>query len=163
MGTVPSSPMITGITITFMIHNFFLDLWQGTCLSFLFLWFCLCGPSGQQIPFFIMLAFFLSIITRCGLLARIRWSVCISKSRRNLCVSFSRMYSGLYIYHLILWSNFHFLHNSQCIIFPTQSCLILHYFCASLQHLLMWFIISSLSPNNLHLLVCFVLSIFSLT
>ena len=49
--------------------------------------------------------------------------------------------------------NFNFLHNSQCIIFPTQLCLVSYYNCASLLHsLILWLIFSSLSPPNLHLL-----------
>ena len=45
-----------------------------------------------------------------------------------------------------------FLHNSQFITFPTQSCLVLYSFCDSLLHPIMWLIVSSLSP--LHLLFC---------
>ena len=66
----------------------------------------------------------------------------------------------LCLYHLSVWSNFNFLHNSQWITFPTQSCLVLYSFCANLLHsLIMWVIVSSLSPHNLHLLFCYVLSI----
>ena len=43
----------------------------------------------------------LEIIIRSGLLAEIRRSVCISKSHRSLCMSFSRTGSGLCIYHLL--------------------------------------------------------------
>ena len=35
----------------------------------------------------------------------IRWSVCISKSQRSLCVSFSRSDSWLFIYHLLVCSS----------------------------------------------------------
>ena len=44
MRTVPSPPIISGITVTLMVHNLFLVLWQGpsTCLSFRFLWFSPC-------------------------------------------------------------------------------------------------------------------------
>ena len=58
--------------------------------------------------------------TRFSRLAEIRWSVCISKSQRILCVSFFRTDSGLCIYNLVVWSNFNFLRNSQWITFPTQ-------------------------------------------
>ena len=40
-------------------------------------------------------------------------SVCISKSQRSLCTSFSRTDSRLCIYHLFIWSNFNFSLNSQ--------------------------------------------------
>ena len=95
--------------------------------------------------------FFLLIIIRSCLLAEIRWFVCMSKSQRSLCVSFSRTATGLCIYHLFVRSNFNFLHIFQLITLPTQSCLILYSFCANLLHLLiMRLMVSSLSPHSLH-------------
>ena len=130
---------------------------SSTCPSFRFLWFLLCGPAGRQSHFFLL------AITRSGLLAGIKWSVCISKFQRTLCVSFSRTDSGLCIYHLVLWWNFNFLHNSQWTTFPTQSCLFLYSFCVKLLHsIFMWLIVSSLPPHNLHLRFRCVLSIFPL-
>ena len=97
--------------------------------------------------------FLLLIIIRSGRLVEIRWSVCISKSHRSLCVSFSRIDSGLCIYHLFVWSNFNFLHDSQWITLSTQFCQVLYSFCTNLLHsLIMWLIVSSLSPHNLHVL-----------
>ena len=72
------------------------------------------------------------------------------------------MDSGLAIYHLVVWSNFNFLHNSQWITFPIQSSIVLYSFCASLLHSLMELIILSLSIDNLHLLFCHELLIFPL-
>ena len=64
--------------------------------------------------------------------------VFISKSQRILCVSFSWTDYGLHIYHLFVWSNLNFLHNSQWTIIPTQSCLNLYSLCANLlQSLIM--------------------------
>ena len=89
--------------------------------------------------------------------------ICMSKSQRSLCVSFSRTDSGLCIYHLLEWSNFNFLHDSQWIPLPTQSFLVLYSFGASLLHShIMWLIVSSLSPHNQHLLFYCVLSILTL-
>ena len=100
---------------------------------------------------------------RSGLLDEIRWLVCMLKSHRNSCVSFSRTHAGMCIYHLFVWSNFNFLHISQWFILPTQSCLVLHSFCPNLLHsLIMWLIVSSLLMHNLHLLFCCVLFIFTL-
>ena len=48
---------------------------------------------------------FLLTITRSGQLAEIRWSVCIPKSLKSMCVSFCRRNSRLCVYHLFLWSN----------------------------------------------------------
>ena len=44
-----------------------------------------------------------------GRLAEIRWSVCMSKSQRSLCVPFSRRDVGLGIYNLFVLSNFNFI------------------------------------------------------
>ena len=90
-------------------------------------------------------------------LAEIRWSVCMSQSHRNLCVSFSRTGAVLCIYHLFVWSNLNFLHISQWIPLPTLSSLVLYSFSANLLHLLiMWQIVSSLLLHSLHLLFCWV-------
>ena len=56
--------------------------------------------------------FFLLTITRSDRLAAITSSVCSSKSQRSLCASFSRTDSGLCIYHLFVWFDLNFLHNS---------------------------------------------------
>ena len=111
----------------------------------------------------VLFLFLLLIIIRSGHLAEIKWSVCMSKSQRSLCVSFSRTDFGLCIYHLFVWSNLNFLHNSQWITLPSQLCLILYSFCAYLLHsLVMWLIVLSLFPHNLHLLFCCDLSILTL-
>ena len=55
------------------------------------------------------------------------------------------------------------MHISQWNTLPTQSCLALYSFCTNLLHLLiMWLMVSSLSPYNLHALFCCVLSILAL-
>ena len=46
---------------------------------------------------------FLLLIIRSNRLAEFRWSVCISKSQRILCVSFSWIDSGLCIYCSFVW------------------------------------------------------------
>ena len=55
------------------------------------------------------------------------------------------LYSRLCIYHFFVRSNLNFFHNSLWIILPTQLCLVLYSFCASLLDSLMWLIVSSLS------------------
>ena len=100
---------------------------------------------------------------RSGLLAGIGWFVCMLKSHRSLCESFSRTGAGLCIYHLLVWSNWNFLYIFQWITLPTQSCLALYSFYASLLHsLIMWLMVSSLSLHSQHLLLCCVLSILAL-
>ena len=68
-------------------------------------------------------------------------------------------FSGLYIYYLFVWSNLNFLHISQWITLPIQSCLV-SYSCVNLLHsLIIWLTILFVS---LHLLFCCVLSILAL-
>ena len=115
---------------------------------------------GQQSRLFCKFSFFffLLIIIKSGLLAGIRWSVCMLKSHRSLCVAFSRTGAGLCKYHFLVWSNLNFLHISQWITVPTQLCLALYSRCANLLHsLIIWLMVSSLSPHSLHLLFCWVL------
>ena len=73
-------------------------------------------------------SYFLLIIIRSGYLAENRLFVCISKSQRSKCFSFSRRDSSLCIHHLFVWSNLNFLHNSQWITLPTQSYIVLYSF-----------------------------------
>ena len=116
LGIVPSAPT------TFMFHVFFSSQLRSTYF-FCFLWFLLYGPPGQQNPLDSRFSF-LFILTRSGILAGIKWSVCISKSQRILLASFSRRDSGLWIYHLAVCLNFNSFHSSYLIAFPTQSCLV---------------------------------------
>ena len=90
-------------------------------------------------------------------------SVCMLKSHGSLCVLFSRTGAGLCIYHLFVWSTLNFLHISQLITLPVQSCLVLYSFCANLLHsLIMWLMVTSLSQHSPHLLFCCVVSILVL-
>ena len=68
--------------------------------------------------------------------------VCMSKSHKSLCLSFSRTGAGLCIYHLLAWSNLNFLHISQWITLSN----LLHW-------LIMWLMVSC---------YCCVLSILAL-
>ena len=150
--TVPRSPITIGITVTLMFHIFSIPKQAGTYPSFHFLSILLCSQPGQQSPQFDKFYLFLLLIIRPGRLAEIRWSVCIPKSLRRLCVSFSRTDTSLCVYHLFAWSNFNFFSNSEWITLPTRSYLVLYSFCANLQHsLIMWLMVSSRSPHLLYL------------
>ena len=138
--TVPRTPITIGIYATFMFDSFsvfFNSLPWSRYLSFFSFFFNFSLWSAEtansiilQVLVFYLFFFFLITITRSGLLTEIRWSVCMSKSHRSLCVSFSRTDAGLCIYHLFFWSNFNFLHNSQWMTYPTRSYLALYsYFC----------------------------------
>ena len=139
----PSFPSVWGpsqarhLLLVSLFHSSsttFLVLLQdlSICLPFRFLWSSLRGPLEQQDLYYSKFSPFFLIFTMSGLLVGIKWYVFISKSRRILCVSFSKSDSGWCIYHLVIRSNFNFLHNSQWIAFPTQSCLDLYSFCHSL-------------------------------
>ena len=124
--TVPKAPRTIGIIVNFMLHNFFIFLARSRYFFFFSLSFSFILLSAvREKSSILQVLFSLLIIIRSGLLAEIRWSVYISKSHRSLCVSFSRTAAGLCIYHLFVWSNFNFLHISQWITLPTQSCLVL--------------------------------------
>ena len=124
--TVPKAPITIGIIVT-MFHSFYNSLARSRDLSLFLHSFSFILWSAETAKSTILqispLFFLLLIIIKSDLLAEIKWSVCISKSHRSLCVSFSRTSAGLYIYHLLAWSNFNYLHISQWITLPTQSCL----------------------------------------
>ena len=162
--TVPRTPITIGIIIIFMFHSFFNSLARSKYLSFCSVSFSFIIWSVATTKSTILqVLFFLLIITRSDHLAEIKWSVCISKSQGNSCISFSRTDSGLCLWHLFAWSNFNFLHNSIWITLATQLCLVLYSFRNNLLHsLIMWLIVSSLLSHNLQLLFCYVLSILAL-
>ena len=121
---VPTAPITIGTIVHFMFHSFFNSLARSRYLSFFSLSFrCIVGSAGTAKSTILQILFFLLIIMTSGLLAGIRWSVCMLKSHRSLCESFSRTGAGLCIYHLFVWSNWNFLHISQWITLPTQPCL----------------------------------------
>ena len=112
--TEPKAPITICIIVTFTFHNFSHSRARSKYLSFFShsfnftLW-----SAGTANSIILQVLSFLLIIIRSCRLVEIRWSVCISKSLRSLCVSFSRTDSGLCIYHLFVWSNFNFLYNSS--------------------------------------------------
>ena len=110
----------------------------------------------RQVLFFFFF-FFLLIITWSSLLTGIRWSVCILKCQRISWVLFTRMDSGLRVYHLIVWSNYNLLNNSQRIIFPIQLYLVLYSFCSTLLHFLFtWLFIPIDTSLSLAILLFFI-------
>ena len=156
--TVSRALITINIIVTFMFHSFFNSLAKSRYLPFFSLSFSFTLWSVKST--ILQILFLLLIIIWSGRLIEIRWSVCMSKPQRSLCVLFSKTGPGLCIYYLFVWSSFNFMHDSAEI---TQSCLVLHSFCTSfLYSLIMRVIISFLSPHNLNLLFCWVLSILAL-
>ena len=76
-------------------------------IFFRFLLFSYSDTSELQNLLNEKVIFLLIINTGSGLLAGVRWSVCIAKSQAILCISFSRTDSDLWIYHLWVWSKFY--------------------------------------------------------
>ena len=119
--TVKKAPITTGIIVTFMFHSFFFQFSNKVeVLVSLFTFFQFYSVVSWDSKVDNFSGFSLLIIIRSGLLAEIRWSDCMSKSHRILCVSFSWTDAGLCIYHLLAWSNINFLKISQWITIPTQ-------------------------------------------
>ena len=90
--TVPRAPITIGIIDSFMFRNFFNSLARFRYLSLFShsVNFTLWSAWTAMSIILQVLSFLLMIITSCRL-AVIKRSVCISKSQRRLCVSFSRI------------------------------------------------------------------------
>ena len=119
---VPKAPITIGTIVTFMFHSFFLFSSKVEVLILLYTFLQIYSEAARTVKSTILqIIFFLLITIRSGLLAGIRWSVCMLKSHRRFCELFSRKEAGLCIYHLLVWSNLNFLHIFQWITLPTQS------------------------------------------
>ena len=91
--TVPKAPITIGIIVTFIFHSFFNSLARSRYVLIpLFTFFQFY--SVVEVDSFADFFNFLLIIIRSGLQAEISLSVCISKSHRSLCVSFSWIGAG---------------------------------------------------------------------
>ena len=112
--TVPKALITIGIIVT-MPHSFFHSLASSRYLSFFFftnlqLYSVISRESKVDNFANSLFFFFFLIIIKSGLLAEIRWSVCMSKSHRSLCVSFYYYYCYYYslgVFHInISWRSF---------------------------------------------------------
>ena len=147
-GIVPSIPVTLVITVTLM---FLLSSKVQVIVSpFVFFdfhsmvrWDGKVHYSAGSLSFSF---FFLLSITKAGLLSE------ITQSQRTLCVPFSRNKFWLVLISFVTMIKFQFLAQFSVDIFPTQSCLVLYSFCATLLHSLIMWLIVLLSPHNLHLL-----------
>ena len=84
--TVPNAPITIGTIVTFMFHSFFNFLARSRYLSFFSLSFrFILWSAGTAKSTILKILFLLLIIMRSGLLAGIRWSVCMLKSHRSIC------------------------------------------------------------------------------
>ena len=88
---VPKAPITIGKIVTFMFHSFFNSLARSRYLPFFSLSFRFIlwsAGTAKSTILQILFFFFLLIIIRSGLLAGIRWSVCMLKFHRSLCKSY---------------------------------------------------------------------------
>ena len=92
LGCETKSPITIGTIVTFMFHSFFNCLARSRYLSFFSHSFSFIpwsvGIARLTVLLILFFFFFLLIIIRSGFLVEIRWSVCMSKSHRSLCVIF---------------------------------------------------------------------------
>ena len=87
--TVPNAPITIGMIVTCMSHRFFKSLARSRYLSlFSHSFSFILWSAGKAKSTILQVFFFLLIIIKSGLLAGIRWSVCMLKSQRSLCVAF---------------------------------------------------------------------------
>ena len=85
--TVPNAPITIGIIVTCMFHSFFQFLSKVEVLILLFTFFQFYSVVSRdsRVDYFASSLFFLLlIIIKSGLLAGIRWSVCMLKSHRSI-------------------------------------------------------------------------------
>ena len=145
--TVPKAPITNGIILTFIFHSLIQLPSKFEVLILLFTFFQFYSGFSQGSKMHNYASSFLLIIIRSGRLAEIRWSV----GMLIVVYVFSRTDVRLCIYYLFVWSNLNYLHNFMGITLSLQSCLVLHSFCANFLHsLIMWLMVSSLSPHDLH-------------
>ena len=86
---MPNTLITSSAIVTFMFHSFFNSLVRSRYLSFFSLFFkFILWSAGTAKSTILQIFFLLLIIIRSGLLAWIRWSVCMLKSHRSLCESF---------------------------------------------------------------------------
>ena len=124
--TVPNAPITIGIIVTCMFHSFFNSLVKSRYLSFFShsFSFILCSAGTAKSTILQVLFFFFCWLLW-GLVFWLRLGdPCACQSPIGVYVSFSRIDAGLCIFHLFVWSNLNFLHISQWIPLPTQSCLV---------------------------------------
>ena len=146
-----------------MFLSFFNSLARSRYLFFFLLssYFILWSAGRAKFTIFQILFFFLIIISLVYWPRLSYLFVCQSPIRVDVCHSLGQLLGCAYTicsYGQIK----NFFHISLWITLPTQSCLVI-WSCAYLLHsLIMWLIVSSLSPHNQHLLFCCILSILIL-
>ena len=153
-----------GITVTSMRHCFLVILQDlGTYLSFRFFW---CAGMPKSIIRLAILFWGVGGGLSLGLVvwSRLGFYPFLSKNPREVRASHSPGWILGCEYTTCLCGQISIFEQLPVDYFPTPSCLVPYSFCANLQHsLIIWLIVSSLSPNNLCLPLCWVCYIFGWT
>ena len=104
---VPRALITIGTTTTSMFHSFSQFPSKVQVLILLFAFFLLYSVVSRdsKVHNSASSLFLLLIIVRSDRLAKIRLSICMSRSQRSFYVSFYRTDVGFCIYHLFVWSN----------------------------------------------------------
>ena len=150
-------PSTIGITVTFMFHCFFNSLARSRYLSFFSLTFNFTLWSAGTVLYLASWRFLVDYY--------LVWS-----SSRDEVIRLYLKIPEEFVCVILQVVHIPFIHvvKLQCLPrFPVdhlvQPCLVLYSLCANLLHsLIMWLIVLSLSPHNLHLLFCCVLSLLDL-
>ena len=159
--TVPKAPVTIGVIVTFVFHSFFQFPSKVSELILLFTFFPFYSVDRRDSkvqniassPFCCWLLLGLVFCSRLGdpFVCQIPIGVYVCHSPGQICVvhiPFVRMVKSK------------FLAQPEWITFPTQLCLVLYSFCANLLHsLIMWLMVSSLLPYNLHHLIAIIIII----
>ena len=115
----------------FHVHSYLvllIGLATSLSLGFLSIRSSLATKSTEKFFFYSCWVFFFCfswLSQESGLLAEIRWPVCIAKSLRTSCVSFFRTDFVLCIYYLFVCLNVHLSNKSLWNTFPAKLCLVL--------------------------------------
>ena len=112
--TVPKEPTTIDIIVTFMFHTFFNSLANSMYVSFFshsFSFILLSAGTANSTILQIIFFSFL-IIIRSGTLAKIRWSVSMSKSHKSLCHFLGQVLDCAYV--ICLYSQIQIYSTSSC-------------------------------------------------
>ena len=101
--TVPKAPIPIGIIVTFMFHSFFNSLVRSRCLSLFSHSFSFILWSAGTAKSTILQFFFVDYY-KSGLLAEIRWPVCMPKSHIIIIIIIYLKYTGVLVYFFVDWA-----------------------------------------------------------
>ena len=157
--TAPRAPITIGIIVTFMFHSYFNSQVRSKYLYLFYIISILLIHKDSNVPNHAS-SLFLLIIIRSGCLAGIGWSVLYLQIPENfVCVILQDIFWVVHIPFVHI-EKFPFLAHFPWITMPTQSWLVLY--SLEICCIRLWFLVSSLSSHNVHLLFCCALFVLAL-